>query len=579
MSIKSTYLFFFLVLLVHLTSCKSYASETDTVAVPDAITIFHNGEILTVNENNQKVEAIAIAGEKIVGVGNLADITNQFQNAKQIKQVDLKGNTLMPGLYDSHCHPVLGGMRTLHQVQFPYVTDPDTLTKILTNYIADNKPAYVMGGAWAPGYFDIVGIKNPKAWLDNISTEIPILLHDLSYHNLWVNTTALAIGEITADTPDPKNGKIGRFPDGSPNGVLFENAALMVEKKIEHGAAKYREAIQFAQNQALDFGIIAMKDALVDEHILKAFKDFDDSGDLDMYIALCQFSGITTREKAVDPAKFIAAAKENKTDNIDASFIKFYLDGVPTSSKTAAMLCSYKGGEHNHGAEETGMLHLAPELINEEVALLDKAGFTIKIHAAGDRAARVAVDAIAHARNQNGMNNRIHELAHAELIRLEDINRMKGINMAADISPYVWYPSPILDNVRGAVCEDMEDAFFQINTIKKAGVHTIAGSDWPAAAMSLNPWIGLEAMITRKNPMTDGDEAYLPDEAISLEEAIRIFTINGAKSMNRADVGGSLEVGKFADFIVLDKTLTAIDPKKITDIKVLDTYYKGVKRN
>jgi len=544
---------------------------------PRDISVFYNGEILTMDNADTQVEAIAIEGDTILALGDLSDIENQLKS-ENLEKIDLDGNTLMPGIYDAHAHPVWGTMRELYEINFAWETPPEELKKQIEDYVSENNPEIILGGAWAGNYFQINPIESPVAWLDAISSTIPIILADFSHHNLWVNSAALQMAEIDRNTPDPENGKILKDANGEPNGILYENATFLVRNKIVHKREEYVGAIASAQKQALGFGIIGIKDANADESSLEVFSALDKEGKIDMFFALCQETPRLAGHTILDVNDYIKRAKANSTENIDANFVKFYLDGVPTTARTAALLCDYTTDELAPEATN-GMLHVKPEILNQDVANFDKAGFTIKLHGAGDRSARVVIDAIEAARKANGMNGQTHELAHAEYIASSDIQRMKKFNIAADLSPYLWFPSPIIDNVESAVCDEMKGKFFEIKTLYSEGVECIAGSDWPAATRDMNPWIGIEAMVTRKNPFIETEVTYVPEERIPLVDVLRIFTINGAKALKRDKVSGSLEVGKNADYIILNKPILQIDSDDISDIQVLETFYKGKKKH
>ncbi|MFC5047028.1 amidohydrolase [Aquimarina hainanensis] len=540
------------------------------------LTIFHNGSILTINKQNDIVEAMAIRNKKIIAIGNYHILKDSLQKIYSIKEVDLHQNTLMPGIYDSHSHPITGALKDLFQLNFEWDIPADSLHKSMKHYIKHVNSEIVIGGAWASDFFEKNQIDHPLRWLDAINSTIPILLADDTGHNLWVNSAGLKMGNINRDTPDPKNGRIEKDPQGNPNGVLHENASFLVLDKVTFTEEQYAKSIEYAQKQSLSYGIIAIKDADANKKSIETMYKMDQAGAINMFFAMCQSTPKMARNHPLDIRSFVETAKKNKTDNIDPYFIKFFLDGVPTSSRTAAMLCNYKT-DHHHPTPTNGFLHITPELLQQDIANFDKEQFIIKIHAAGDRSAREAINAVEYARKNNPQSTQKHELAHASYIHEYDLLRMKTLNIAADLSPYLWFPSPIIDNILATVCDEKNHDFWPIKNLVKHEVHCIAGSDWPSVAVNLNPWVGIEAMVTRKNPTaTNTTKAFWSEQKIPLSDALRIFTINGAISMNKNHESGSLEVGKNADFIILDQSIFDIDPDDISEIKVLSTYYKGV---
>ncbi|MEO9510563.1 MAG: amidohydrolase [Flavobacteriaceae bacterium] len=564
--LKNTITIFFLLLIF---SCQKQQKEE--------LNIYYNGEILTINNTNEIAEAIAIKGEKIEGIGTLKELEIAFANTYTLKKIDLNGKTLMPGIYESHAHPIWGAMKELYQLNFDWYIEPKELKTSIANYIETKNPKIVQGGAWGSQYFEKYNIKNPRKWLDEINSEIPIALFDDASHNMWVNSAALAFANIDKNTTSPLNGRIEKDSEGEPNGILYENATFLVRDKIEFTTSEYENAIAYAQKQALSFGITAIKVAGTNGKSIEIFADMDRKNNIDMFFAICQQTPEMVRDTALNIQEYIDRAEQNKTANIDPYFVKFFLDGIPTSSsKTAAMLCPYR--DKIHHKKDYGMIHIKPEILSKDVVSFDAAGFTIKIHAAGDRSARNAIDAISKARSSNPINTRFHEIAHASFLSKEDILRMSKLNIAADLSPYLWFPSPIIDDITNTVCEENSKEFWPIKDLGDHNIRRIAGSDWPAVAEDLNPWYGLEAMITRKDPDNKSENAFIPEQAISLNEALRIFTINGAKSFMNDSISGSLEVGKYANFIILDKALAKIPASGISEINVESTYFKGEKK-
>ncbi len=543
----------------------------------EEVTLFYNGEVLTINDNDDITEAFAIKGQKIDGVGTLNELETKYGDAYVLEKIDLKGNTLMPGIYESHAHPIWGAMKVLFQLNFQWYVEPEELKASLEHYIETEKPKIVLGGAWGSQYFKKYNIRNPRKWLDAINSEIPIALFDDASHNLWVNSAALSFANIDVNTISPQNGRIEKTSDGKLNGILYENATFLVRDKIENSVEEYEKAITYAQERALSFGVTAVKVAGTEGKAIEVFSDMDRKGTIDMFYALCQRTPEMVRDTTLNIQEFIDRAIANKTANIDPYFVKFFLDGIPTSSsKTAAMLCSYK--DEVHQTKNYGMIHIKPEILSQDVVSFDSAGFTIKIHAAGDHSAKNAIDAISEARNLNPTNKRFHEIAHASFVADEDILRMSKLNIAADLSPYLWFPSPIVDDITNTVCDENSDEFWPIKDLGDNQIRRIAGSDWPAVAVDLNPWYGMEAMITRKDPDNKSENTFLPEQAITLKEALRIFTINGSKSFNHEKESGSLEVGKFANFIILDRTLSKIPASQISETKILSTYFKGIEK-
>ena len=228
-----------------------------------------------------------------------------------------------------------------------------------------------------------------------------------------------------------------------------------------------------------------------------------------------------------------------------------------------------------HGEGFTGELHLAPNRLREDVIGLDRRGFTIKMHAAGDRSVRVGLDAIQAAREINGNSGLRHELAHAGYIDPSDIPRFGRLNVAADFSPYLWHPSPIIESVVSAVGGNRAKQYWATRDLIDSGGSVSIGSDWPAAVPDANPWSGLAALVTRADPYGSTPGTLWLEQAVTLQEAISIFTLSSAVSLKLEDQTGSVSEGKFADLIVLDRNLFEIPPDAIAGTQVELTFFKG----
>jgi predicted amidohydrolase YtcJ len=204
---------------------------------------------------------------------------------------------------------------------------------------------------------------------------------------------------------------------------------------------------------------------------------------------------------------------------------------------------------------------------------MDGAGYTVKIHTAGDRSVRVALDALAAVREQNGDSGLRHELAHAGFIAESDIPRFKTLNVVADLSPYLWHPSPIIDSVVGAVGPRGEQ-YWPVRTLMQTDSPILVGSDWPAAVPSINPWPGIEAMVTRRNPYQNDEATLWAEESVPLADALKLFIADSAAAFRRSDIGCICEQNS-ADLAVLDQAIFDIAPENLGDTRAYMTLYKG----
>jgi predicted amidohydrolase YtcJ len=228
------------------------------------------------------------------------------------------------------------------------------------------------------------------------------------------------------------------------------------------------------------------------------------------------------------------------------------------------------------GKQVFGDLHVNPDVLATDVVELDRRGYTIKMHAAGDRAIRVGLDAIEAARQANPAGTLRHELAHAGYISPQDLGRFAALDAVAEFSPVIWYPSPIIDAVIEAVGERAKH-YWPMRSLLATHAPLAAGSDWPSVVPSMDPWGGIQAMVTRSDPYHDSAQQLWPEEAIGLADALRIYTLGGAAALRRAAETGSIVAGKSADFIVLDRNLFQVSPNQISKVKVEMTFFRGRK--
>lgn len=514
------------------------------------------------------VEAIAVENGRITAVGDAATVQKSApQNAEVM---DLKGQTVFPGLHDMHVHPLFSG-QSLRSCRFTHGGELNDLTKTLQECVARaQKGEWVTGGQWQGG--EIPADKLHKKTLDAIAPDNPVSLSDVSLHSVWANSKALELAGITRDTPNPEGGIIERDAKGEPTGILRESAAYLVRKAIPANTpAQNAELIKTALDTLVSLGITTLVDAKVRPDDIAAYLHLANSHGITPKVRGCYslqsgYGGITDHPTSL---------RANDRPNLTFDCIKIYLDGVPTDSHTAAMIEPYVGGGKDPNKPESGLLFLPQEVVDETVIKYDKEGFSVKFHAAGDLSARTGINAVEAARKANGPNGPIHDVGHLTFITLEDIARAKDLNMTLEFSPYFWYPSAItLDIVRATGPERNERAW-PLRDGLQSGANVVAGSDW-SVVDDPNPWIAIESMVTRRVPgAAANSDAYAPNEAISLEDAIRIFTLNSARQLGLENQSGSLEVGKVADLVILDKNPFEIPVQEIHKIKNVTTMIDG----
>lgn len=538
-----------------------------------ADTVYINGFIYTVNPEQPTAEALAVKGGLIAFVGDNREA--QALLSERTRTIDLEGRMLMPGIHDMHVHPKEAGETHHFQCGFPFTFTIDEIVAKLTDCAAHTpRGEWIRGGQWAMELMDSDTVPH-KRILDAITREHPIYLGDSTVHGAWLNSRALDALGLDQDTPDPPGGVIVREPGGTePTGILIDNAAYDVLKELPvYSDGQYETALAWSMREMNKVGVTTIKDAMANSHALGAYRRLDQSGRLTMKVSTSipwRMAWSISREKELENVESRAAYA---TQNVGTDFIKIMLDGIPPT-RTAALLEPYLP-DAKHGDHFLGKLIHSPEQLTEDMIYLDSQGLTVKIHTTGDRAARVALDAIEAARRANGDSGLMHEISHAELIHPEDIPRFRQLNAVAEFSPILWYPSPLVQVMARVIGEERANRFWPIKSLQEAGAHLIYGSDWPSVVPNPNPWPGIEAMVTRRDPYGKTAGALWPEQAIDLASAIRIFTINGAVAAKRADKTGSLETGKSADFIILDRNIFQIPVEDISATSVLSTVVSG----
>jgi hypothetical protein len=557
------------------TAARTDLPKANRVATPatPADAAYINGHVYTVGGDSDRAEAFAIRDRRFIAVGTLQEVEPFI--GSMTKVVDLHGRMVMPGIHDVHVHPMDAGLKELYDCGFPFSLTLDEILGTVKGCAAGiPKGEWVRGGQWATELLESSRAPH-KSMLDAVAPDHPVFLIDSTVHGAWVNSAGLAALGITRETPDPNGGVIVRDRDsGEPTGVLLDNAAYLAMRQLPpYSPEQYQEALYWSVAQLNKVGVTAIKDAQVDGSTLHAYCGLARTGRLQAWVATSlawKASWTETREQELEN---IASRGGCRSAIINTAFIKIFLDGIPPS-RTAAFLDPYLADERYEPGYSGKLIHAPAELAGDVVDL-DAQGLTIKIHATGDRAVRIALDAFEAARRANGHSRQRHEIAHAEAIHPEDLPRFQRLGVTAEMSPILWYPSSLVDAMEKVLGRERVHHWWPIRALRESGALVVYGSDWPSVVPSPSPWPGIEAMVTRRDPYGAHDGELWPEQAIDLASAIEIFTRAGAAAMYLEDHTGSIEAGKSADFIVLDRNLFEILPEAIGDTQVLRTVVRG----
>ena len=535
--------------------------------------IWTGGTILTMDAARPRAEALAAIGGRLVAVGSNDDI--RALAGPGTREMKLHGRFVMPGLVESHVHAIWGGLRDLFEVYVGYVADLDTLLEAVRQRAAE-LPAgsWISGGPWRGDMREGMG-SLPVALLDAVAPHHKVALRDASQHSMWCNSAALAAAGIGAGWPDPAGGYAERASDGRPNGLLHESAMGPVVAFLENTPEQVASATDYCLKVLNSYGYTAFKEPMAFETELAAYAAADRAGKLTLHAA-AHITRYSPLGDGLDPDQMDRLRAAYATENLRTGYAKLFLDGVGPS-RTASFLEPYAPmpGYDPSSHEPDATLLIAPDELAEIVIDLDRRGYVIKTHTVGDNAARKMLDAIEAARRANGPSHLRHELAHCNYIHPDDRPRFKALGAVAEVSPKLWGPNAMTPTQRLIMGEERVSHNHPIRALLEAGAEMSFGTDWPAAAADANPWTGLAMMLTRTDPTGRFPGSVAPDQAITLEQALPLFTTGGARTLGMEGETGVLKPGAWADFITLPGDLTTMSPEEIAAIEVRQTVWKG----
>lgn len=548
----------------------AWAGRLAPGAIGEVKLVLENGRIRT---SEGLVEAMAVDTRGvIVAVGTSADIKKLRTGKTQV--IDLHGRSVLPGFHDMHVHPIFAGLQAQRCV-IPQGYNLAAIQQVVRACVSKAGPGkWITGGQW-----DVspIGRTPTRAMLDVVSPNNPVLLGDSSEHSAWANTRALTLAGVNRDSPDPKHGIIERDSAGEPTGVLREEAVALVRQHVPAPTdLEVRVALESSLATMLSFGITAFEEAAAGysssvEKEVKAYVALADAGTLKQRTRLC----LAWEPNNADAEAMIVARNVYTRDRLALDCVKLFLDGVPTESHTAAMLEPYTSTADGRSDEASrkGILNLSQDVIDKTVIRLDRLGLAVKFHAAGDAAVRAGLNGIEAARKANGFSGVLHDVGHSTFVARQDLPRARAIGATFEVSPYLWSPSPITDEFVGAVGQARIDRVWPIREMIDAGALVVPGSDW-SVVPSVNPWIAVEMLVTREQ--SGGSErSFGKAEAISVGEAIDLFTINSARHRHLEGAVGRIEPGMLADVIVVDQDPMAIPARKLHETRVLITIING----
>jgi predicted amidohydrolase YtcJ len=530
--------------------------------------IITNARIYTVNPHQKWAEAIAVRGDKIIAVGDRKQV--EALRGPSTKEIDAQGRLLLPGFTDCHIH-FMDGSLGLTRVDLNGATTVAEIQKRVKAY-ADAHPArpndaWIQGMGWTYPTFAPSGLPTKKI-LDDIVPDRPVYLVAFDGHSSWANSKALEMAGIDRNTPDPPNGKIVRDENGDATGALKEAAGDLVGSKTPVPTRPERlDALRKGIREANRVGLVRVHSAGQDFEYLDLYNELRNHGELTLRFYVAYFldpPGLTPQSNAL----IDSARRQYNDDWIAGGVVKTMLDGV-VEAHTAAMLAPY-----TDDPTQSGKLFWDPDKYKATIANLDARGLQIFTHAIGDKAVRLALDAYQNAAAVNHTKDARPRIEHIETIAAADIDRFGKLGVVASMQPLHSYPD---DDTLGIwsrnVGPERASRAWVWRSIQAKGGALAFGSDWPV--VTLNPWPGVQTALTRQTSEGNPPGGFIPQQRLSLEDTIRGYTLGAAFAGRREKGEGSLEPGKLADFILLDRDLFKIEPSEIGKTEVLITVVGG----
>jgi hypothetical protein len=530
---------------------------------PMADLVLRGADIYRVAPVRTWASALAVRDGRLVYVGSDGGAAAYIGPGTRV--LDLPGRMVLPGFHDNHVHPIGGGLE-LGECNLYDVKTPEEAERVIREYVAAHPGTdWIRGNGWQLPLFPA---GNPrKEMLDRLIPDRPAFFWAADGHSAWANSRALAAAGVTREARDPVGGRIERDATGEPSGTLRETAADLVDAILPPYTSEQMVAAgKLALAEANKFGITTLSEARAEPGYLQAYAELDRQGELTAEVVAAMESDPGTPAQEVQRLMALKARYEGP--HLQIGTVKIFADGV-IESGTAALLAPYL----NRGSDR-GTPNYRPDSLNALVTALDRAGFQVHVHAIGDRAIRETLDAFEYAEQENGQHDARHIIAHLELIDPADIPRFRSLGVVASFQAF-WaqrddYIADLTEPVLGPVRSRW---LYPIASVMNSGAVVVGGSDWSVS--SLNPLDAIEVAITRRSPDSLPGPAWIPEERVDLERMVAAYTINGAWANHQERDRGSLEVGKFADFVVLDRNLFTMPVNQIHSAKVLQTYFEG----
>ncbi|HZK01595.1 MAG TPA: amidohydrolase family protein [Anaerovoracaceae bacterium] len=561
---------------------KEESSPKEPVKDPNAADIvLQNGTVYTIDKANTVAQAVAIKGDTIVFVGSNKDSQSYISGTTKV--VDLKGNVVMPGMVDSHVHRSGSALTELYDIYLYECVDKKDTLNAIEEFITVNPELDVY---WGAGFsMGMAGDpRGPKAeWLDDICKDKPIILRSNDGHNIWLNTKALELNGITKDSVPPTGGTVQKDPTTGELWGNLTDAGSLVKMKQTYDDWQINESMAYFQNYMNEWGYTSIMS--ISDTYLDAFKALADDNKLTMRVnaGMC-FHPDSPLKEQIDEMNRIKEVYGSKF--VDITTAKFFADGV-IEGMTGWLLEPYD--------KAAG---LAPDYVSEPIweqkqmnEFFDKVlseEYQIHVHCIGDAATRSVLDGFEYAQDRNGKKDYRNVITHLQIVDEADKVRLGKLKVVGSTQPFWHFKEPEWWDYVELIALGQERAWneYPVKSLIDNDVIVTFSGDHPVSPIN-DPFWAIEVAVTRNinNPEFYGvdeitsidDPKWLlnPEERISVLDAVKAYTINGAYQLYRDDEIGSIENGKLADLIVVDQDIFKVNPLKIDQTKVLTTIFNG----
>ncbi|WP_338844618.1 amidohydrolase [Massilia sp. W12] len=507
----------------------------------------------------RQFEAIAIDEQgRILATGASAQVRAAL-GTRAYEKLDLQGRTVLPGLIDAHGHLFALGEQA-GELSLRDTPDLHSALARIRHTCAKLPTPWLLGGGWNQANWKLG--RFPDADELQAACAQPAFLVRVDGHAAWVNRRALALAGITRDTPDPQGGRIEKLANGEPSGILIDRAMDLIKPVLPtENEAGLRAALDAALPMLAQLGMTGMHDAGIGPAQDKLLREYAAQGRLSLRV-YGMWRGVDARFDAL----LQRDAQPWRTPYYSLAAVKLFADGA-LGSRGAALLAPYADAP-----QASGLLFSADSALRAQIAKAMARGYQVNVHAIGDAANRQALDAFAALLRQQPQWRALRpRIEHAQVIALQDIPRFAELGVLASIQPV--HAVSDMNMAEARVGPARIEGAYAWRRLQAAGAHLACGSDFPVEAP--HPLAGLQAAITRSDDKGQPRGGWYPEAALSLKEALACFTLNAAYAAHQEKEAGSLEPGKWADFIVLEQDIFQTPPQQLQQIKVLQTWVGG----